>query len=244
MLLAIWTRASICCAVIVTTTRTALYDCFPNARELLIPQTDPGVRSSPKIMNIEKFEISTPESDLVDLKDRLSRTRWPKEVSNSGWSQGTDLSYLKELAAYWEKQFDWRLQEAKLNRFSHFRAQVKGLKLHFIHEKGKGPRPIPLALIHGWPSSFAEMLKVIPLLTDPGSHGGDPSDSFDVIVPSLPGYGYSDAPGQSGMSIWRAAELIHQLMQDVLGYSRFVASGGDWGAYAASYLGYNYAREI
>ena len=195
-------------------------------------------------MNIEKFQISTPESDLVDLKERLSRTRWPKEVSNSGWSQGTDLSYLKELAAYWEKQFDWRLQEAKLNRFSHFRAQVKGLKLHFIHEKGKGPRPIPLVLIHGWPSSFAEMLKVIPLLADPGSHGGDPSDSFDVIVPSLPGYGYSDAPCESGMSIWRAADLIHQLMQDVLGYSKFVASGGDWGAYATSYLGYNYAQQI
>jgi pimeloyl-ACP methyl ester carboxylesterase len=195
-------------------------------------------------MSIEDFQITTPESDLMDLRERLSRTRWPEEISNSEWSQGTNLSYLKELATYWEKHFDWRLQESRLNQFNHFRADVGGLKLHFIHEKGKGPRPLPLALIHGWPSSFAEMLKVIPQLTDPVSHGGEPSDSFDVIVPSLPGYGYSDVPRESGMSIWRAADLIHRLMQDVLGYPRFVASGGDWGAYAASYLGYHYAEQI
>src|SRR5207237_8659344 len=168
----------------------------------------------------------------------------PNEVANAGWGQGTNLSYLKELATYWEKQFDWRLQESRLNQFNHFRTDVQGLKLHFIHEKGKGPRPLPLVLIHGWPSSFAEMLKVIPLLTDPGSHGGNPLDSFDVIVPSLPGYGYSEAPCEPGMSIWRAADLIHQLMQDVLGYSKFVVSGGDWGAYAASYLGYRHADQI
>jgi pimeloyl-ACP methyl ester carboxylesterase len=195
-------------------------------------------------MSIEDFQIKTPESDLTDLKERLSRTRWLNEVSNSGWSQGTNLSYLKELVAYWENEFDWRLQEAKLNQFRHFRADVGGIKLHFIHEKGKGPRPIHLTLIHGWPSSFAEMLKVIPQLTDPGAHGGDPSDNFDVVVPSLPGYGYSDAPRESGMSIWRAADLIHQLMQSDLGYSKYVASGGDWGAYATSYLGHRYAVQI
>ena len=128
-------------------------------------------------MRIEKFQIATPESDLRDLKERLSRTRWPSEIPNSGWSQGANLAYLRELATYWEERFDWRLQESKLNQFSHFRAEIEGLKLHFIHQKGKGPRPIPLALIHGWPSSFAEMLKVIPLLTDPGSLGGNPLDS-------------------------------------------------------------------
>jgi len=195
-------------------------------------------------MSIENFQIATPESDLRDLKERLSRARWPREISNSGWSQGTNLSYLNELAAYWEKQFDWRLQESKLNQFTHFRADVSGLKLHFIHKKGKGPRPIPLVLTHGWPSTFVEMLKVIPQLTDPGSHGGDPSDSFDVIVPSLPGYAYSEATSESGTSIWRAADLIHQLMHEVLGYSKFVASGGDWGAYATSYLGYKHAEHI
>jgi len=195
-------------------------------------------------MSLEKFQITTPESDLLDLKARLSRTRWPGEVSNSEWTQGTNLSYLKELVTYWEKQFDWRLQESKLNQFSHFRADVKGLKLHFIHEKGKGPRPILLLLIHGWPSSFAEMLKIIPQLTDPVSYGADARDSFDVLVPSLPGYGYSDAATNSGMSIWRAADLICDLIHSVLGYSQFVASGGDWGAYAITYLGYTYASQI
>jgi pimeloyl-ACP methyl ester carboxylesterase len=195
-------------------------------------------------MSAERFRIATPESDLTDLKERLERTRWPSEILHSGWSRGTNLSYLRELASYWEHQFDWRLQESRLNQFSHFRAPVQGLRLHFLHEKGKGPRPIPLALIHGWPSSFAEMLKVIPLLTDPGSHGGDPSDSFDVVVPSLPGYGYSDASSDAGMSIWRAADLIHYLMHDVLGYSQYVTSGGDWGAYASTYLASTYAEQI
>src|SRR5437588_3875580 len=180
----------------------------------------------------------------MDLKERLSRTRWPNEISNSAWSQGTNLSYLKSLVSYWEKQFDWRLQESKLSQFSHFRTELEGLKLQFIHAKGKSPHSIPLVLIHGWPSSFAEMLKVIPLLTDPASHGGDPGDSFDLVVPSLPGYGYSDAPAESGMSIWRAAQLIQQLMHKVFGYSSFFASGGDWGAYATSYLGYHYAKQI
>ena len=134
-------------------------------------------------MTVEKFQIATPELDLLDLRARLSRTRWPNEVANAGWGQGTNLSYLKELATYWEKQFDWRLQESRLNQFNHFRTDVQGLKLHFIHEKGKGPGPIPLVLIHGWPSSFTEMLKVIPQLTDPSSYGGDPGSIFLSSVP-------------------------------------------------------------
>ena len=195
-------------------------------------------------MSVEEFRIATPQADVIDLKERLSRTRWPSEIPNAGWSQGTNLAYLHELVAYWKTQFDWRQQESRLNQFSHFRADVEGLKLHFLHAKGGGPHPLPLVLIHGWPSSFAEMLKVIPLLTDPGSHGGDPHDSFDVVVPSLPGYGYSEAPRESGMSIWRAADLIHQLMRDVLGYSTYVVSGGDWGAYAATHLGCHHAQQI
>ena len=167
-------------------------------------------------MDIESFRIATPEADLIDLKDRLARTRWPQDFCSAGWRQGTNRSYLRELVTYWEQQFDWLRQEAVLNAFSHFRADVGGLTLHFVHKKGTGPRTIPLVLVHGWPSSFTEMLKVIPLLSDPGSHGGDPADSFDVIVPSLPGYGYSDVPRDPGMSIWRAADLIQQLMHDVL----------------------------
>lgn len=192
----------------------------------------------------KSFQLATPESELQDLKKRLAHTRWPSEAPARGWVQGTNRGYLMELVAYWCEHFDWRLQESRLNEFSHFRAPVAGLRLHFIHEKGKGPSPIPLVLIHGWPSSFTEMLKVIPLLTNPGSNGGDPRDSFDVVVPSLPGYGYSDAPAQPGMSIWRAAELIYELMHDVQGYSRFFVSGGDWGAYAATYMGYRYPAAI
>lgn len=149
-----------------------------------------------------------------------------------------------ELVAYWRERFDWRLQESRLNEFSHFRAPVAGLRLHFIHEKGKGPDALPLVLIHGWPSSFTEMLKVLPLLTDPAAYGADPRDSFDVVVPSLPGYGYSDAPRSPGMSIWRAADLIYELMRGVLGYPRFFASGGDWGAYATTFLGYRHPEAI
>ena len=195
-------------------------------------------------MSIEAFRISTPEADLLDLKDRLARTRWPRDGSDVGWSQETNLPYLQELSTYWAEGFNWRLQESRLNAFSHFRAVIGETKLHFIHAKGKGPRPMPLVLIHGWPSSFAEMLKVIPLLSDPGSHGGDPEDSFDVVVPSLPGYGYSDVPRDSGVSIWRAADLIYDLMHDVLDYRRSVVSGGDWGAYAATYLGYTHPESI
>jgi pimeloyl-ACP methyl ester carboxylesterase len=193
---------------------------------------------------VRNLKIETLESDLIDLKNRLLRSRWPDEVPLVGWVQGTDLSYLMELTSYWRDQFSWRSQESKLNEFRHFLAEVDGLKLHFIHEKGRGPRPVPLILIHGWPSSFAELLKVIPLLTDPGSHGGDPRDSFNVIVPSLPGYGYSDAPRNSGMSIWHAADLLYKLMKEVLGYHKFAASGGDWGAYAASYLGFKSPEQI
>ena len=195
-------------------------------------------------MNIEPFQIATPEADLIDLKDRLARTRWPRDFCSTGWRQGTNRLYLRELVTYWEQQFDWRRQEAILNAFSHFRADVGGLTLHCVHKKGTGPHALPLVLVHGWPSSFTEMLKVIPLLSDPGSYGGDPADSFDVIVPSLPGYGYSDVPRDPGMSIWRAADLIQQLMHDVLGYRKFVASGGDWGAYAATRLGYAYPEKV
>jgi pimeloyl-ACP methyl ester carboxylesterase len=192
----------------------------------------------------ERFRIATAESDLRYLKKRLAHTQWPSDAPVEGWVQGTNRRYLMDLVAYWCERFDWRLQESRLNELSHFRAPVEGLRLHFIHEKGKGPNPIPLVLIHGWPSSFTEMLKVIPLLTDPVAHGGRADDSFDVVVPSLPGYGYSDAWTQPGMSIWRTANLIYELMHDVLGYSRFFVSGGDWGAYAATYIGYRYPAAI
>ena len=171
--------------------------------------------------------------------ERLARTRWPDEITDSGWDYGSNMAYIKELVEYWRTQFDWRAQERVINTYKHFRTTVDGLGIHFIHERGKGPNPLPLVISHGWPSTFFEILKVIPLLTDPASHGGDPADSFDVVVPSLPGYGFSDLTTQRGMDFRRIADLWVELM-DGLGYGRFVAHGSDWGVLITSWLGYTY----
>ena len=180
-------------------------------------------------MSIQPFKVDIPQATLDDLHERLARTRWPDEVKDAGWDYGTNLSYLKELTNYWQHTFDWRKQESMLNRFAHFRAEVDGLGIHFIHERGKGPNPTPIILTHGWPGSFYEMLKVIPMLTDPESYGGKADDAFDVVVPSLPGYGFSDRPTQRGMTTSRIADMWVHLMTKELGYSHFAAQGGDWG---------------
>ena len=145
-------------------------------------------------MDIRPFTINVAQSTLDDLIERLARTRWPDEVEGAGWDYGTNLEYLKALVAYWQNQFDWRAQEIRLNHFAQFRADIDGFGIHFIHERGHGPNPLPIIITHGWPGSFCEMVKIIPLLADPGSHGGDPADSFDVIVPSVPGFGFSIVP--------------------------------------------------
>jgi len=144
----------------------------------------------------------------------------------------------------WQDQYDWRAQEAKLNKFSQFRTDIDGLNIHFIHERGKGPRPIPIIITHGWPDSFYRMHKIIPMLTDPASYGGDPADSFDVIVPSLPGFGFSDRPPERGMTSTRAADLWKKLMTDVLGYRRFGAAGGDLGSTVSQLLALSYPESI
>lgn len=182
-------------------------------------------------MSIQPFKIDIPQATLDDLRKRLARTRWPDEAEGAGWDYGTNLDYLQTLVAYWQHEFNWRAQEAKLNQFAQFRADIDGLGIHFIHERGKGLNPTPIILMHGWPDSFYRMHKIIPLLTDPASYGGSPFDSFDVIVPSLPGFGFSDRPtAASGMRSTRTAELLAQLMIDVLGYKRFAAAGGDIGS--------------
>jgi pimeloyl-ACP methyl ester carboxylesterase len=188
-------------------------------------------------MSVQPFQIKVPQAVLQGLKKRLARTRWPDEVVGAGWDYGTNLEYLKALVDYWQNQFDWRAQEAKLNQFAQFRAEIDGLNIHFIHERGKGPKPMPIIITHGWPGSFFEICKLIPLLTDPASYGGDPIDSFDVIVPSLPGYGFSDCPRERGMMSSRhAAELWVKLMTDVLGYRRFAAAGGDIGSIITQHI--------
>ncbi|MBA2284839.1 MAG: epoxide hydrolase [Ktedonobacteraceae bacterium] len=181
-------------------------------------------------MEKHPFTVNVSQATLDDLKDRLARTRWPDEVEGASWDYGTNLSYLKVLVDYWQHEFDWRVQEEKLNWFAHFRADIDGFGIHFLHERGRGPNALPLIITHGWPGSFFEMLKIIPLLTDPASHGGDAADSFDVIVPSLPGFGFSDRPSARGMTMTKTAELWARLMTEALGYSRFAAAGGDIGA--------------
>ena len=189
-------------------------------------------------MNIQPYQVQISDDVLDDLRDRLGRTRWPDELDDVGWDYGSSLAYIRELCEYWQDGFDWRAQEARINEFDHNRADVEGLGTHFIHARGQGPDPIPLVITHGWPSTFVEMLKIIPLLSDPASHGGDASDSFDVIAPSMPGYGFSDRPTQRGMSPIRIAEMWHTLMTDGLGYDSFVAQGGDWGAQITTTLGF------
>ena len=175
------------------------------------------------------FHVEVADEVLRDLRTRLEHTRWPDTVEDAGWDYGASLSYLRELVEYWRTQFDWRAQERAINQFAHYVAPVDGTDIHFIHERGKGPNPLPLVLTHGWPGSFFEMSKLIPLLTDPASHGADAEDAFDVIAPSLPGYGFSARVTTRGLNSSRVVDLWASLMS-LLGYQRFGAHGGDIGA--------------
>lgn len=194
-------------------------------------------------MQTEKFKIAIPDAVLEDLKARLRNTRWPEEVEGAGWRYGASLGAMRELAHYWMTSFDWRAQEKHINSFANFRAVVDGLHIHFIHERGKGPNPMPLLITHGWPSSFVEMLKIIPLLTDPAQNGGDASDSFDVIVPSVPGYAFSERPLMPGMTRWRVAALWAHLMKG-LGYDRFAVHANDIGAVISGWLSLDYPERV
>lgn len=180
-------------------------------------------------MTARPFTVHVTQETLDDLRRRLSNTRWPDEIEGAGWDRGTNLRYLKTLVEYWRDVFDWRRQEERINRFAHFRADIDGLGIHFIHERGHGERPLPIVFTHGFPDSFLRFAKIIPLLTDPAAHGGDPADAFDVVVPSLPGYGFSDKPKKQG-TLFKIADLWAALMTRELGYERFGAHGGDWGS--------------
>jgi len=168
-------------------------------------------------MEVRPFTIHVPDDVLDDLRQRLSHTRFPDAIPGAGWDYGSNLEYLKALVHYWRTDFDWRAQEARLNRFHHYKTPVDGLYIHFIHERGVGPSPMPLIMTHGWPSCFFEMTKILPLLTDPGRYGGDPADAFDLVVPSLPGFGFSDHATERGMDVQRVAGLWNTLMTDNLG---------------------------
>ncbi|MFZ0659591.1 MAG: epoxide hydrolase family protein [Candidatus Binataceae bacterium] len=194
--------------------------------------------------NVEPFKVAVSDEVLADLRARLERTRFPDEVPATAWEYGSNLAYMREVVDYWRTRYDWRAHEARINRFAQFRAEVDGLGIHFIHEPGRGPNPKPLLLIHGWPGSICEFMDIIPMLTDPAAHGGDPKDSFTVIAPSLPGYGFSDHPRARAMNIQAIAEIFFKLMTEVLGFKRFAVQGGDWGAAVTSRMGEVYARSL
>ena len=177
---------------------------------------------------IVPFKIQVPDAVLTDLKDRLTRARFPDEIEGAGWRYGVNLAYMKELVAYWRDRYDWRAQERRLNQFEQFKTTIDGLDIHFIHRRAKQPNALPLILVHGWPGSFVEFEKVIEPLTDPVRYGGRPEDAFDVVIPSLPGYGFSDKPRQPGHATKQMAAIFVKLMAR-LGYTRYGTQGGDWG---------------
>jgi microsomal epoxide hydrolase len=183
------------------------------------------------------FQLNVAQAALDDLVERLARTRFPEQIPGLPWAFGADVPYLEELVNYWQTSFDWRAQEARLNAFAQFKVPLHGIELHYLHVKGNGPKPYPLLLSHGWPGSVFEFLEIIPRLTDPARFGGDPADAFTVVAPSLPGYGLSFAPGQERFSVEMIADCFADLMTEELGYGRFGAQGGDWGASITSRLG-------
>lgn len=189
-------------------------------------------------MSVQTFEVNIPQETLDDLNLRLARTRWANEMSGANWDYGTNLDYLKELTDYWQNEFDWRKQEKFLNDFAQFQTEIDGLNIHFVHERGKGANSIPLLLTHGWPDSFYRFHKVIGLLTEEKD-----GISFDVIAPSLPGYGFSDKPKKAGVTN-QIADLWHRLMNDKLGYKKFAAGGGDMGSGVTQQLALNYPDSL
>jgi pimeloyl-ACP methyl ester carboxylesterase len=190
------------------------------------------------------FQLRVSDEAIADLRQRLARTRFPDRAPGAPWTYGTDVDYLRQLVGYWREHFDWRAQESRLNAFAQFTVPLHGIELHYLHVPGQGPRPLPLLLSHGWPGSVFEFLELIPRLTDPARFGGDPADAFTVVAPSLPGYGLSFAPGQARFGIEQIADCLAELMSGVLGYPRFAAQGGDWGAFVTSRLGAVHADKL
>ncbi len=189
------------------------------------------------------FTLHVPDVDLADLQARLARTRLPDQAPDAPWAYGTDIAYLAQLIAYWRSGFDWRAQEARLNAFPQVMVPIAGIQMHALHVPGQGPNPMPLVLLHGWPGSVFEFLEIIPRLTDPARFGDDPADAFTIVAPSLPGYGLSFQPEQQRFGIGAMADAMAALMT-TLGYQRFGAQGGDWGAAVSTKLGLDHAARM
>ena len=186
--------------------------------------------------SIRPFTIRVSDETLADLQSRLSRTRFPDQIPNSAWDYGADTAYMRELVAYWQTSYDWRKHEAELNKLPHFQTEIDGLAMHFVHAKSKEPNALPLIVTHGWPGSVYEFMQVVGPLTDPAAHGGDAQDAFHLVLPSMPGYGFSGKTAERGYSVDRVADVMAQLMAR-LGYERYGAQGGDWGSGVATWLG-------
>jgi microsomal epoxide hydrolase len=182
------------------------------------------------------FRIEIPQADLDDLRDRLARTRWPDQLPGVGWDYGIPLEYVRELAEYWRTGYDWRVHEARLNGFDQFTTTIDGERIHFLQVRSAESGALPLIITHGWPGSVVEFLNVIGPLTDPAAHGGDPADAFDLVVPSIPGYGFSGPTRDRGWDVRRVARAWACLMER-LGYQRYGAQGGDWGSSISRELG-------
>lgn len=193
---------------------------------------------------VRPFAIDVPQAVLDDLKDRLARTRWPDAIPGTKWAYGTDPAYLRGLCDYWRNGYEWRTHEAALNRFPQYTARIGDIDVHFIHAKGEGANPRPLLLIHGWPGSFFEYHRLIERLTHPSRFGGSAEDAFTVVVPSIPGYGFSFSPGQPRFGLVEIAASLRTLMVDVLGYRGFFAHGHDWGSFVSTRLGYAHADAV
>ncbi|MGI9304700.1 MAG: epoxide hydrolase family protein [Gammaproteobacteria bacterium] len=186
------------------------------------------------------FRVEIPDDVLERIRAKVAAYAWHEMPDDGGWAYGANLDYMRELCAYWVDEFDWRRHEAAINRFSHHMAEAEGIDLHFIHEKGSGPAPLPLIIFHGWPGSIVEFLEIIEPLAHPERFGGSADDAFDVIAPSLPGFGFSGRPPRP-FGPRKMASLFDTLMTDVLGYDSYLAQGGDWGGAISSWLGFEHA---
>jgi pimeloyl-ACP methyl ester carboxylesterase len=194
--------------------------------------------------DVSEFEIHIPDEKLDDMYERLRRTRFPHDFANDDWKYGYNTDYHRELVKYWLDEYDWRDIERQMNELPNFKMELMGIPVHFIHAKGKGDNPMPLLLHHGWPWTFWDVRKVIGPLTDPEAHGGDAADSFDVVLISLPGYGFSSPLTEPGWNWWRTADLENKLMKEVLGYDRYAVAGGDWGALVTQQHGHKYTDDV
>ena len=192
---------------------------------------------------VRPFTIHVDDSVLTDLRQRLARTRFPGEIDNSSWDYGTNLAYLRDLVSHWRDKYDWRAAERRLNQFDQFTTNIDGLDVHFIHQRSRNANALPLVISHGWPGSFVEFTKIIPLLTDPAAHGGNAADAFHVVAISLPGFGFSGKPTERGYGPERIAGIVAKLMAR-LGYTRYGLQGGDWGASVSRFAAINDASHV